>query len=89
LKFKARVEVKIRKDQLDPESETIRRSLFDLGFQLSQLRTAKVYEIHLDAESKKEAEAFVKSMCSRLLVNPVKDDFLIEVEQVGSAASKP
>ena len=76
MRFKARVEVRIRKDQLDPESETIRKSLFDLGFQLSQLRTAKVYEIHLEAESKKEAEAAVKSMCSRLLVNPVKDDFL-------------
>ena len=89
MRFKARVEVRIRKDQLDPESETVRRSLFDLGFQLSQLRTAKVYEIHLEAQSKKEAETAVKTMCSRLLVNPVKDDFSVEVEQFGSATSKP
>ena len=89
MRFKARVEVRIRKDQLDPESETIRRSLFDLGFQITQLRTAKVYEIQLEAESKKEAEAAAKTMCSRLLVNPVKDDFSIEVEQVGSTAPKP
>jgi len=88
LKFKVRIEVRVRKDILDPESETIRKSLFDLGFQLSSLRTAKVYEIYLEAESKREADASVKSMCSRLLVNPVKDDYTVEVEQVSSAATK-
>ena len=88
MKFRGRVEVRTRRDQIDPESETIRKSLFDLGFQLSQLRTAKLYEIYLDAETKKEAESTVRLMCSRLLVNPVKDDYSVEVEQVGSPASK-
>jgi len=85
LKFKARVEVRIRRDQVDPESETIRKSLFDLGFQLSHLKTSKLYDIYLDAETKKEAENSIRSMCTRLLVNPVKDDYSIEVEQVGTA----
>lgn len=85
MKFRARIEVKLRKEQLDPESETVKKSLFDLGFQLSHVRTAKIYEITLDAGSKKEAEASVKTMCARLLVNPTKDEYRFEVEAVGNA----
>jgi phosphoribosylformylglycinamidine synthase PurS subunit len=87
LKFKARIEVRPKGERLDPESETIKRSLLELGFQLSQVRTSKVYELSLDAGSKKEAEASAKLMCSRLLVNPTKDDYKLEVEPVvGSRA---
>jgi phosphoribosylformylglycinamidine synthase subunit PurS len=85
LKFKARIEVRSKGERLDPESETIKRSLLDLGFQLSQVRTAKVYELSLDAGSKKEAEASARLMCSRLLVNPTKDDYRLEVEPVVSS----
>jgi phosphoribosylformylglycinamidine synthase subunit PurS len=88
LKFLARVEVRTGKGQFDPESETIRKSLLDLGFQLAQVRTAKVYEIHMEAESNKDAEKSVRSMCSKLLVNPVKDDFSVEVVQLGGSSAK-
>ncbi len=84
MKFKARIEVRLRREQLDPESETVKKSLLDLGFQLSQVRTAKIYEMILDAASKKEAEASAKLMCARLLVNPTKDDYKLEVEPIGS-----
>ena len=84
MKFKARVEVKLRREGTDPESETIRKSLLDLSFQVSQVKVSKVYEITLEASTKKDAEAIVKTMCSRLLVNPSKDEFRLEVEPVGS-----
>jgi phosphoribosylformylglycinamidine synthase len=85
LKFKARVEVRLGKESVDPESETVKRALQDLSFQVSQLRVAKIYEIVLEASSKKEAESMVKTMCSRLLVNPSKDEFKFEVELLGSS----
>ena len=84
LKFKARIEVKLRRDSTDPESETIKKSLFDLSFQVSQVKVSKVYEVVLEAGTKKDAESIVKAMCMRLLVNPSKDEFKFEVEPLGS-----
>lgn len=84
MKFRAAIEVRLRKGHLDPESETVRKALFDLNFQVSHVRTAKIYEVTLEASSKKEAETIAKTMCSRLLVNPTRDEYVLEVEPVGS-----
>ncbi len=74
----------MRKDGTDPESEAIKRALHDLNFQVSQVRVSKVYEITLEASTRKDAEGLVKDMCARLLVNPSKDEFAFEVESLGS-----
>ena len=84
MKFKARIEVRLRKDTTDPESETIKRSLQDLSFQVSSVKVAKVYELTIDAGTKKDAESIVKTICARMLVNPSKDEFKFEVEPIGS-----
>ncbi|MHB8566692.1 MAG: phosphoribosylformylglycinamidine synthase subunit PurS [Nitrososphaerales archaeon] len=88
MRFIAKIEVKTGKGQLDPESETVRKALVDLSFQVSYVRAYKGYEIHLEANSKKEAENIAGAMCSRLLVNPTKDDYTLAVEQVGSTTAK-
>lgn len=80
LRFKASIEVGLRKDHFDPEAETIRKTLLDLNFPVNNLRVTKVYQIVLDSGTKKEAETTVKKMCTRLLVNPTKDDFHFKVE---------
>ena len=84
MKFKARIEVRLRKDTTDPESETIKKSLQDLSFQVSSVKVAKVYEVTVDAGTKKDAESIVKTICARMLVNPSKDEFKFEVEPIGS-----
>jgi phosphoribosylformylglycinamidine synthase subunit PurS len=80
MKFKARIEISLKRDYLDPESETVKRTMLDLNFPVVGVRTRKVYEVILDAGTKKDAEFSVRAMCSRLLVNPTKDEFEIEVE---------
>ncbi len=90
LRFKARVEVRTGRGLLDPESETVKKALVDLGFQVAQVRVSKVYEVYLEASTKKDAEITSRTLCSRLLVNPTKDDYSLEVEQVGdNSTSKP
>jgi phosphoribosylformylglycinamidine synthase len=84
MKFKAIIEVKLRRDSTDPESETIKKSLLDLSFPVSQVKVTKVYEVVVEAGTKKDAEAIVKTICTRLLVNPSKDEFKFEVEPLGS-----
>ena len=84
MKFKARIEVRLKRDTTDPQSKTIKKSLQDLSFQVSNVKVAKVYEIAVEASTKKDAEAMVKIMCARMLVNPSKDEFKFEVEPLGS-----
>jgi len=87
LKFRARVEIGLKKDHFDPESETVKRTLLDLNLPVVGVKTKKVFEIVVDSGSKKDAEEAIRAMCSRLLVNPTKDDFAIEVEHIGNAAA--
>jgi phosphoribosylformylglycinamidine synthase subunit PurS len=84
LKFKAKIDVGLKRDHIDPEAETIKRTLIDLNFPVIAVRTRKVYEIVVDSGTKKDAETAVRAMCSRLLANPTKDEFEIEVQPVGS-----
>ncbi len=87
MRFRARIEIGLKKDHLDPESETIKRTLLDLNFPVTGVRTRKVYEVILDSGTKKDAEAAVRAMCSRLLVNPTKDEFRFEVEPFGNTTA--
>jgi phosphoribosylformylglycinamidine synthase subunit PurS len=87
LRFKARIEVGMKGGHADPESETIKRTLIDLNFPILGVRTKKVYEITLQAGTKKDAESTVRMMCSRLLANPTKDEFRFEVEPTGNASA--
>ena len=84
MRFRATIEIGLKKGSVDPESETVKRTLQDLSFPVTNVRALKVYEITIDSGTKKEAEAIVRSMCSRLLVNPTKDEFNFEVEPLGN-----
>ncbi|MHB1908897.1 MAG: phosphoribosylformylglycinamidine synthase subunit PurS [Nitrososphaerales archaeon] len=87
IKFKARIEVKLRRSEVDPEGETVKRSLIDLNFPVTSAKISKVYELSFEAKSKKDAEVMAKQICTRLLVNPTKDDYKIEVVELGSTVS--
>jgi phosphoribosylformylglycinamidine synthase len=86
LRFRATIEIGLKKNSIDPESETVKRTLQDLSFPVTNVRTLKVYEIAIDSGTKKEAEAIVRNMCTRLLVNPTKDEFSFQVESIGNRA---
>ena len=77
--FKVRVEVKLKPGFLDPEGETVKHTLNDLGYNIIDTRVCKVYEIILDADSLNDAKRLSDEMCRRLLANPVKDIYRIEV----------
>jgi phosphoribosylformylglycinamidine synthase PurS subunit len=77
---------------IDPEGETIKKSLIDLNFPVSATKLGKLYELHLEAKTKNDAETLARLMCARLLVNPVKDAYEVSVEEEedgNSVSSKP
>lgn len=78
-RFKARVEVRLKPGLLDPEGETVKNTLNDLGYSVVDVRICKVYEVVLNAESINDARNVSEEICRRLLANPVKDDYRVEV----------
>jgi phosphoribosylformylglycinamidine synthase PurS subunit len=80
-KFTAKVTIAPKPTHHDPESETVQKSLLELGFEITRVRTSKTYTIELSSGSEFEAKEKVRDMCSKLLVNPVKDDYHVEIDR--------
>ncbi|KXB06474.1 hypothetical protein AKJ53_00285 [candidate division MSBL1 archaeon SCGC-AAA382F02] len=79
--YQARVEVKLKPGHVDSEGLTTEKALNDMDYSVEEVSTAKVFEIKLTASSLEEAESEIKDMCKKLLANPVKDDYKVEVEK--------
>ncbi|MDA8218976.1 MAG: phosphoribosylformylglycinamidine synthase subunit PurS [Chloroflexota bacterium] len=76
----AKVYVTLKPLVNDPQGITIKGSLHNLGFESVQdVRAGKYFEVRLEAASREEAEKAVAEMCSRLLANPVIEDYRYEV----------
>ncbi|MFQ5786980.1 MAG: phosphoribosylformylglycinamidine synthase subunit PurS [Thermodesulfobacteriota bacterium] len=79
--YKVKVEVKLKPVVLDPQGKTVLNALHNLGYnQVSDTRIGKLIELKLTNSNKKNVIEQVKEMCSKLLANPVIEDFSIKVE---------
>ena len=76
--MKGRVYVTLRPDVLDPQGKAVGNALRSLGFEVGDVRVGKFLEIELAGESS-TAEAQLKSMCDRLLANPVMENYRFEI----------
>ena len=83
--FVARVYVTLKPTVNDPQGLTIKGALHSLGFAgVESVRAGKYIEIRIDAADRASAESAVKEMCSKLLANPVIEDFRLEIEDARS-----
>ncbi|UCD73064.1 MAG: phosphoribosylformylglycinamidine synthase subunit PurS [Candidatus Bathyarchaeota archaeon] len=82
MRYKAKVEVSLKKGYYDPEGETIKNSLLDLKYSVDEVRASKLFHITLEADSLESARSEVEEMSQRLLSNPVKDNYRIEIEEI-------
>jgi phosphoribosylformylglycinamidine synthase PurS subunit len=81
MKCRLRIEVSLKPGHSDPEGETTAQVLKELGYKIQTVNVGKVYNVIIQAQSKKEAEAKAVEMCNRLLANPTKDDYLVKIEE--------
>ncbi len=79
MEFSVRITISLKEGMLDPEAQTIRNALANLGFSTRDLKSAKIFCITFDAKNKQEAEGQAEMMCERLLANPVIHRYTIEV----------
>ena len=78
-----RVHIRIlpRAGLLDPQGQAVEHALAALAFAgASKVHVGKAIALELSAPSAADAEARVRTMCDRLLANPVTEDYEIEIE---------
>ncbi len=81
--IKAKVFVTYKQSVLDPQGETIRRSLETLGYKgVERLRQGKYFEIDLDWDPEVGSK-MVEEISRRVLSNPVIESFTFSIEENG------
>jgi phosphoribosylformylglycinamidine synthase len=76
--FRVNVQIIPRKGLLDPQGKAVADALHTLGFAgVRDVHVGRHLVIESEAADAAAAEASVREMCTRLLANPVTEDFVI------------
>ncbi len=80
--FKARVLIKRRASILDPQGKAVEKGAHHLGINnVKNTRINKFIEFEVDTNDKTAAEKDVGLYCSKLLANPIMEDFEFTLEE--------
>lgn len=80
MRFAVNVNVMPKQEISDPQGQAVERTLPGLGFDsVKAVRIGKRIELILEAEHQAAAELMAISMCDQMLVNPVIEDYELEL----------
>ncbi len=80
--YKAIVQIMPRKEILDPQGKATLLGLHNLGIEnMDEVRVGKRIELTLTALSSSEAQQQVEAACKKLLVNPIIEQYQIDLEE--------
>ena len=69
--------ISLKKAVADPQGITVKHALESLGYKgIGEVRVGKYIELSLENSNEKE----VKDMCEKLLVNPIIEEYRIEMK---------
>ncbi|MFN3475941.1 MAG: phosphoribosylformylglycinamidine synthase subunit PurS [Candidatus Methylomirabilales bacterium] len=86
--IRAKVYITLKKGVLDPQGDTVKSALENLGFQgIKEVRMGKFMVITLNSSNLEQTKAQVDEMCRKLLANPVIEDYEIAISDQPSAVS--
>ena len=78
--MKVRVQVRLRRDVLDPQGKAIGNALAALGFGgIGEVRQGKLIELELAETDSARIREQAEAMCQQLLANPVIEDYTIDL----------
>ena len=84
-RFKGRVRVMPRAGLLDPQGSAIEHALGALNFGgVDTVRVGRTLEMVIDGDSDADVRDKIRSMCEKLLANPVTEDFTIDAVEAVS-----
>jgi phosphoribosylformylglycinamidine synthase PurS subunit len=79
--YKVKVYVTLRESVLDPQGKAVTHSLHALNYnEISDVRIGKYMELTID-KTDRNIDEVVNEVCSKLLANPVIEDYRYEVEE--------
>ena len=77
-KLKFSVTVTLKKDVLDPQGKVVQNTLVGMGMNnLKNIRQGKHFEIEVDENDETNAKKKIDTMCKKLLVNLIIEDYEI------------
>jgi phosphoribosylformylglycinamidine synthase PurS subunit len=80
MKFQAEVTVSLKEGVLDPQGKTIGDALKALGFEnIINVKTGKIFTLEIEGETEADAAGAASEAASKLLANPVIEQFNVEV----------
>lgn len=78
--YLSKIKITLRKSILDPQGKAVEHSIMSLGYKsIKDTRIGKYIELKLDTATEAEARRVTEEVCSRLLANPVMEDYEFEV----------
>ncbi|HVL33603.1 MAG TPA: phosphoribosylformylglycinamidine synthase subunit PurS [Actinomycetota bacterium] len=81
MKARVSIDVMLKDGILDPQGKTVEENLPSLGFTgVSGVRVGKHIELEIDAPSREDAERQIEEMATKLLSNPVIEDFTYRID---------
>ncbi len=81
MEYQIEVRIELKPGVIDAEGETVQKSLRLLGFPVSRVKSSKVYEISMEANSEEEAKEMGENACKRLLANPVIQNYSLRIKR--------
>lgn len=80
--FIANITVTLRRSILDVQGKAVEQALHSLHMQgLSNVRIGKHIELHVQALDQDSASALITEACSKLLTNPVMEDYTFTLRE--------
>ena len=71
------VTVRPREGILDPQGGALRRSLTGLGYDVTDVRAGKVFDLELEASDEADARRIADEISERVLSNPLIEDYQV------------
>ncbi len=77
--MKVKIEVMLKDAILDPQGNTIKKSLASLGFKnVKSVRQGKLIEIDLNSSSSTKEKKIIEKMCEDVLTNSLTEKYKIK-----------
>ncbi len=81
--FLARIRVTLRPSILDPQGKAVAHAIGTLNVgPVQDVRMGKYVEMKIQAASEAEARKITEDVCTKLLANPVMEDYTFEVSKI-------
>lgn len=76
-----KVYITLKKGIADPQGQTIANALVNLGYDgVGEVRIGKYILLEIGGDDPEKMKEQVRSMCERLLANPIIENYSFEVE---------